>query len=153
VNIRGSEPSWPQKFDYNTLPTNSAIGKQNQNVYTFSAQSLTLPDDTRMTAHCSKRVQLESTASMPTPLTLNWRLSKGYWKIVYTGLCDKYDHLGSVFWHGGLLLYTSCFNFLVCPAYNDDITSAYNDVTETMKGASDRTDVAYFYVLGLQNDY
>jgi len=42
---------------------------------------------------------------------------------------------------------------LVCPAYNDDITSAYNDVTETMKGASDRTDVAYFYVLGLQNDY
>jgi hypothetical protein len=40
------------KFDYNTLSTNSATGKQIQNFYTFSVQSLTLPDDTPMTAHC-----------------------------------------------------------------------------------------------------
>lgn len=110
---------------------------------------------THLTAHCSKRVQLESTASRPTPLTVNWRLSKGYWQVVYIGLCCKYDHLGRVFWHGGLLLYTSCFNFLVCPGTPpaSPATSAYNYVTKTMKDGSDRTDVAFFYVLGLQNNY
>jgi hypothetical protein len=40
-----------------------------------------------------------------------------------------------------------------CTSPASPATSAYNDVTETLKGASDKTDVVYFYVLGLQNDY